>query len=107
MRELRLFRCHSGANFEIFQWETPLPQQPQPKNSDIGGHHLAFYVDDIDEAVAYLRSKNVRIQGEIVVGQSASFGQRWIYFLPPWGMQCELLSFPNGKAYEAEATVRL
>jgi len=107
MRELRLFRCQSGSNFEIFQWDTPLPQQPQPKNSDIGGHHLAFYVDDLEEAVAYLRSRSVRVQGEIVTSQNASSGQRWIYFLTPWGMQCELVSFPQGKAYEADAPVLL
>lgn len=107
MRELRLFRCQYGSNFEIFQWDTPKPQQPQPKNSDIGGHHLAFYVDDLEDAVDYLRSRNVRVQGEIVTSQDASFGQRWIYFLTPWGMQCELVSFPQGKAYESEASIHL
>lgn len=107
MRELRLFRCGHGANFEIFQWEPPDPQQQQPKNSDIGGHHLAFYVDDIDEAVGFLKKKKVRILGEIVTSQNASFGQRWVYFLTPWGMQCELVSFPEGKAYEATAPVLL
>ncbi len=107
MRELRLFRCGNGVNFEIFQWETPHPQKPQPENSDIGGHHLAFYVDDIDEAVSYLRKRQVRVLGDIVTSQNESLGQRWIYFLTPWGMQCELVSFPNGKAYEATASVIL
>ena len=107
MRELRLFRCKSGSNFEIFQWDTPLPQQPQPKNSDLGGHHLAFYVENIEEAVTYLRRRKVRVQGEIVTSQNASLGQRWIYFLTPWGMQCELVSFPQGKAYESGAEVLL
>lgn len=56
MRELRFFRCKHGPNFEIFQWETPEGQTPQPKNSDIGGHHLAFYVDDFDAALEHLSS---------------------------------------------------
>ena len=107
MRELRMLRCRNGVNFEIFQWEAPTPQLPQPRNSDIGGHHLAFYVDDIDIAVAYLRKEQVRVLGEIVVSQGPSAGQRWIYFLTPWGMQCELVSFPHGKAYEATASVLL
>lgn len=107
MRELRLFRCGHGVNFEIFQWDPPHPQQQQPKNSDIGGHHLAFYVDDIDEAVDFLKKKKVKVLGEIVTSQNASFGQRWVYFLTPWGMQCELVSFPGGKAYEATAPVLL
>lgn len=100
MKELRFFRCGFGPNFEIFQWETPEPQAPQPVNSDIGGHHLAFYVDDLDSAVAYLEKQNVDMMGEIVDSQNASKGQRWIYFKTPWGMQCELVSFPEGKAYE-------
>jgi glyoxylase I family protein len=107
MRELRFFRCQNGPNFEIFQWETPEGQAPQPKNTDIGGHHLAFYVDDIDEALAYLKSHGVRILGDIVASQNASFGQRWVYFLTPWGMQCELVSFPEGKAYEKDSPVLL
>ena len=107
VRELRFFRCKSGPNFEIFQWETPNGQAAQPKNSDIGGHHLAFYVDDIDVAVEYLRSHRVTLMGKIVDSQNASFGQRWIYFTTPWGMQCELVSFPSGKAYEQTTDKRL
>lgn len=108
MRELRFFRCKNGPNFEIFQWETPEGQTPQPKNSDIGGHHLAFYVDDFDEALEYLRQQDgVTILGEPVESQNASFGQRWIYFLTPWGMQCEIVSFPEGKAYEKHSEVIL
>jgi len=107
MRELRFFRCKTGPNFEIFQYETPEPQAPQPRNSDIGGHHLAFYVDDLDAAVEYLRGHGVRILGEPTASSSHSEGQRWVYFLTPWGMQLELGSFPNGKAYEKTATTKL
>ena len=49
MRELRFFRCKSGPNFEVFQYEPADEAAPQPRNSDIGGHHLAFYVDDFDQ----------------------------------------------------------
>ena len=41
MRENRFLRCRTGPNFEIFRYETPEPPAPQPRNSDIGGHHLA------------------------------------------------------------------
>ncbi|HRQ01184.1 MAG TPA: VOC family protein, partial [Terrimesophilobacter sp.] len=82
-------------------------QGPQPRNSDIGGHHLAFYVDDLDAAVAYLQSKGIQVLGEPTVSRNASEGQRWVYFLSPWGMQFELVSFPNGKAYEKDAPVLL
>ena len=79
-----------------------------PKNSDVGGHHLAFYVDDFDAALRYLKSKGVRIQGEPVVRTAGpSGGQTWAYFLTPWGMQLELVSFPRGKAYERDMEMRL
>src|ERR1700753_840513 len=64
IRDIRLLRCRNGANFEIFQYEAPDQATEQPRNSDIGGHHLAFYVDDIVTATAYLRSKGVRIMDE-------------------------------------------
>jgi len=102
MRELRFYRCKTGPNFEIFQWESPEGQAPQPRNSDIGGHHLAFYVEDLDLAVEYLRSNGVRILGKPTASSSHSKGQRWVYFLAPWGMQLELVSFPDGKAYESD-----
>jgi catechol 2,3-dioxygenase-like lactoylglutathione lyase family enzyme len=108
MRRLRFLRCKHGSNFEIFQYEAPDQNRFQQKNSDIGGHHLAFYVDDFDLALQYLKEKSVRLLGEPTVrtcGPNA--GQIWIYFLSPWGMQLELVSFPNGKGYEKQMKERL
>ena len=108
MRRLKFLRCRHGSNFEIFEYEAPDQNTAQPKNSDIGGHHLAFYVDDMDAALAWLRSKGVRILGEPVVRtEGPSAGQTWVYFLSPWGMQLELVSFPNGKGYEKTTERRL
>jgi glyoxylase I family protein len=107
MRELRFFRCGHGPNFEVFEWEPADGQSPQPRNSDIGGHHLAFYVDDFDAALEYLLGHGVRILGEPTTSRNASEGQRWVYFLSPWGMQLEIVSYPNGKAYEADSDLRL
>ena len=87
MRRLRFFRCKFGPNFEIFEYEAPDQNPGQPKNSDVGGHHLAFYVDDFDAAVAYLSAKGVRLLGERTVRSAGpNAGQTWIYFLSPWGM---------------------
>jgi glyoxylase I family protein len=107
MRELRFFRCAFGPNFEVFQWDPYDGQHPQPRNSDIGGHHLAFYVDDMKAAVAHLKANGIRVLGEPTASSGASFGQHWVYFLSPWGMQFELVSFPDGKAYEASSGVVL
>ncbi len=108
MRKLKFLRCANGSNLEIFQFDAPGQATVQPKNSDVGGHHLAFYVDDMQAAVAHLRAKGVRILGEPTVRESGpSGGQTWVYFLSPWGMQLELVSYPNGKAYERETQGRL
>lgn len=105
--EIRFYRLGNGTNLEVFHYDSADGQAPQPRNSDIGGHHLALYVDDMDAAVAYLHAQGVEVMGEPVVSAGASAGQRWLYFRSPWGMQFELVSFPNGKAYEAGADTLL
>ncbi|MDR4533948.1 VOC family protein [Glutamicibacter sp. PS] len=107
MREIRFYRCGNGSNFEVFQYEAEDARLLPPRNSDVGGHHIALYVDDLDEAVAYLHAKGIRVLGEPTESGGPSQGQRWVYFLSPWGMQFELVSFPRGKAYETKAAVRL
>jgi catechol 2,3-dioxygenase-like lactoylglutathione lyase family enzyme len=108
MKRLRFLRCKNGSNFELFEYDAPDQNSNQPKNSDVGGHHLAFYVDDFDAALKFLKAKGVRIMGEPIVRTAGpSAGQTWVYFLSPWGMQLELLSFPNGKGYEKETSGRL
>jgi catechol 2,3-dioxygenase-like lactoylglutathione lyase family enzyme len=105
---IRLLRCKNGANFEIFEYEAPEQRREPPRNSDIGGHHIAFYVDDMDAAVNYLRSKGVRILGKpTIMTEGPNAGETWVYFLTPWGMQLELVSYPKGKAYEKETERRL
>lgn len=102
--EIRFYRLGNGANFEVFLYEAADGQASQPRNSDIGGFHIAFYVDDLDTAVAYLRDNDVEVMGEPTASKQSATGQRWIYFRSPWGLQFELVSFPQGKAYEESAT---
>jgi catechol 2,3-dioxygenase-like lactoylglutathione lyase family enzyme len=67
MRKLKFLRCGNGSNFELFEYQAPDPRREQPRNSDVGGYHLALYVDDIDAATAYLRAHGLRILGEPTV----------------------------------------
>jgi glyoxylase I family protein len=100
MNRLHFFRLGGQAVFEVFSYSAPDQVQDLPRNSDIGGHHVALYVDDLDVAVRYLRDRGVTMLGEPTESRSASEGQRWVYFLAPWGMQFELVSYPNGKAFD-------
>lgn len=107
INDFQMVRCGNGTNLEIFEYSAPEQKRQPPLNSDVGGHHLAFYVDDMDAAVAFLKSKNVRVLGEpSTFTEGPATGLTWVYFLTPWGLQLEMVSFPNGMAY-GEAQQRL
>ncbi|MBW8699107.1 hypothetical protein MBT84_05860 [Streptomyces sp. MBT84] len=93
------FRVGGQAILEVFEYQAPDQRLDPPRNSDIGGHHLALYVDDMDAAVADLHRRGLRVLGEPTDSKGPHEGQRWVYFLSPWGLQCELVSYPNGKAF--------
>jgi catechol 2,3-dioxygenase-like lactoylglutathione lyase family enzyme len=81
--EISMVRCGYGSNIELFQYQAPDQARTLPKNSDIGGHHIALYVDDIDKAAAYLKAKNVRtMQGPIPITEGPAAGQSILYFFP-------------------------
>jgi catechol 2,3-dioxygenase-like lactoylglutathione lyase family enzyme len=100
MRRLHFFRLGGQAIFEVFEYEAEDQRGEPPRNSDIGGHHIALYVEDLDAAVEDLHRRGLRVLGEPTISKGASEGQRWVYFLSPWGLQCELVSYPNGKAFD-------
>ena len=58
--EINVLRCGTGSNIELFEYTSPDQDTRLAKNSDFSGHHLAFYVEDIDVAVAYMEAKGVR-----------------------------------------------
>ena len=108
INQITMVRCGFGSNIELFEYTSPDQVNGQPKNSDIGGYHIAFYVDDINAAVAYLKEQNVTtFLGPLPVDQGPAAGQTINYFLAPWGTQFELISYPDGMAYEAEADGKL
>jgi len=99
IRRLRMFRCRTGPSFEIFEYELEGARKIPPRNSDVGGHHLAFYVEDIRAAVAYLKAHGIKVQGDPTTMETGpTQGLTWVYFLSPWGMQLELVSYPAGMA---------
>jgi glyoxylase I family protein len=98
----RFFACGEQMVFEVFRYTSPDQALTVPKNSDVGGHHIALYVDDLDTAVDYLHSRGVTVLGEPTASKADNLGQRWVYFLAPWGLQFELVSYPNGKAFDRQ-----
>ena len=103
-----LLRCGNGPALEIFEYSSPDQNTQQPKNSDIGGHHIAFYVDDMTKAVEYLKSEGVKVLGEPhTFTDTGMKGLTWVYFMAPWGMQLEIVSYPHGQGYERNTGRRM
>jgi catechol 2,3-dioxygenase-like lactoylglutathione lyase family enzyme len=108
IEEITLIRCGHGSNLELFKYTSPDQTDATPKNSDIGGYHIAFYVDDIQAAMDYLKSKGVKtFAGPLMVKEGPAGGQGIFYFLTPWGLQLEAISYPQGMNYEKESPVIL
>jgi catechol 2,3-dioxygenase-like lactoylglutathione lyase family enzyme len=102
-----LVRCGYGSNIELFQYTSPDQKNMTPKNSDIGGYHIAFYVDDIKAAKEYLDGKGVKTFFNLPVNEGPAAGQSIFYFLAPWGLQMEAISYPKGMAYEKTSPIKL
>jgi glyoxylase I family protein len=98
----RFYRCGGETLLEVFEYDAPEQRTTQPRNSDIGGHHVAMYVDDLDAAVEHLKAAGVEVFAGPTASKGPAEGNRWIYFLSPWGMQFELVSYPGGKAFDRE-----
>ncbi len=104
IEEITQVRCGFGSNIELFKYTSPDQKDATPKNSDIGGYHIALYVDDVKAAKAYLDGKGVKTRmGPIPVDQGPAAGQTILYFQAPWGLQLEAISYPKGMAYEKGA----
>lgn len=105
---ITLMRCGFGSNVELFEYSAPDQRDLKQKNSDIGAFHIAFYVDDVAAAKAYLESKGVATRmGPLPVTEGPAAGQTVLYFQAPWGLQFEAISYPNGMAYEKDSPVKL
>jgi glyoxylase I family protein len=101
-RRIRFFRCGPSPVLEVFEYSSPDQDVEPPRNSDVGGHHIALYVEDIDTAVHHLQQCGVRVLSGPTASVGPHAGQRWVYFLAPWGAQFELVSYPDGRAWYRE-----
>ncbi len=108
INRITLIRCGNGSNVEVLEYRAPDQKTARPRNSDLAGHHIAFYVDDIAKAAAYLKAKGVTtFLGPFAVKEGPAAGQTILYFKAPWGLQMELISYPKGMAYEKAGNGKL
>jgi catechol 2,3-dioxygenase-like lactoylglutathione lyase family enzyme len=94
-------RIGHSAGIELFEYDSPGQRHDVARNSDWSGHHIAFYVTDIDAAVEYMDSRGVdRLFGPFTLTAGPAAGQSINYFRTPWGSFIEFISYPNGMAYQ-------
>ena len=108
--QITMLRLGHSASIELFKYTAPDGQRhDMPKNSDWSGHHVAFYVTDIEPAVEYMISKGVRRMpaGPFTLTAGPAAGQTIQYFQTPWGGYIEFISYPHGMAYEAPSVKSL
>ena len=99
INKLRVLRIANGPVLELFEFTSPDQRTAMPRNSDHGGWHMAFYVEDMEAALLALRAHRCRIQsGPVTMTEGPSAGLTWLYFQAPWGQQLELVSYPGGIA---------
>ncbi len=99
INKLRVIRIANGPVLELFEFAAPDQDTRHPRNSDYGGWHMAFYVEDMDKALLALKQHDLQIQsGPVTMTEGPSAGMQWLYFQAPWGQQLELVSYPGGLA---------
>ncbi|MHB1568620.1 MAG: VOC family protein [Solirubrobacteraceae bacterium] len=106
--QISLMRIGHSANIELFQYQAPDQNKTFPKNSDWAGHHIAFYVKDIEAAVRYMKRRGVeKFEGPFPITSGPADGQTINYFKTPFNTYIEFISYPHGMAYQKTAPIPL
>lgn len=103
--------AHPGASFdlagvrptqggwwvELFAYDAPDQRREIPRNSDLGGYHVALRVADVDALRVRLEAvPGGRVMGELLrVEEGPLAGTASLFYLTPWGLQLELVERPD------------
>jgi glyoxylase I family protein len=80
------FDVPGGGRLELFDYNGKNPKN-EHEETEVGLRHLAFTVDDVDGAEAYLRRKGVKVT--MAATDLPSLNSRAILFLDPNGVTLE------------------
>ena len=87
-------RIANTLQLELYQYERPKSNREPARNFEIGGHHFALRVDDLDAATAYLKERGCTfMEGPIDPPDGPLLGSRAHYFKDPFGIQFELMEY--------------
>ncbi|MER8261502.1 VOC family protein [Streptomyces albidoflavus] len=108
-KETAAIRLGPVTTVELSSFEAEGRRTERPCNSDVGGHHLAFFVDDVERAATWLaRTQGAELLGvpQLIEDGGPIHGDRWVYFRGVGGFQLEVLNMPPGMPYERHTTAR-
>lgn len=89
---LAMISFTGGAKVQLVQYDRPADRLRQPpRNCDLGGHHLAFRVDDVAAAAAWLAERGCTPLEVIDIEAGPLAGKKNLYILDPFGLQLELV----------------
>ena len=98
-------------NLRLLEADAPGRRTLWPMMLDVGGWHLAGYVDDIDAAVAALEATDVYVLGPgkkpTTNAPEVGEGSFACHCMTESGFHFELLTYPNGRAYMDDFEARL
>jgi catechol 2,3-dioxygenase-like lactoylglutathione lyase family enzyme len=98
-------------NLRLVEATYPGQRTVWPAMLDIGGWHLAGYVDDMDKAVEFLESCDLYVLGPgkkpTTNPPEVGEGSFACHAMTRWGFHFELLTYPNGRAYMDDFPGRL
>lgn len=96
IRDLVFLRCGDGVNLELFEYSGEDSSARPKRNSEVGGTHLCFEVDDVVASAERLRAQGVELlEGPNLVEQGPLAGFNWVYLNAPWGQSLEIASFSS------------
>ena len=85
---LAMLQLAPNLKVQLVQYDQPADRkQIMPRNCDLGGHHVALLVEDIEAAAAWLKQKGCTVLEAIAMDA----GKKNIYVADPWGHQFELV----------------
>lgn len=107
IRDLVFLRCGAGTNVELFEYSGEDASARPKRNSEIGGTHLCFEVEDVFASAERLRALGIEfLDGPNSVTEGPLAGFNWIYFYAPWGQSLEIASF-SSLGYETGTQERI
>lgn len=81
-----------GFKVQLVQYGAPGDRRLEvPRNCDLGGHHLAFRVDDVERAAAWLAGHGCVPLEAIKISDGPLAGKTNLYVQDPFGLQLELV----------------